>query len=109
VRAGQPATRQLLQVKLDDPEPLLYHGESLVREGRVVGRVTSGAYGHTLDAAVGLAYVEGSPEGIDEIASAGGVEVEIAGARVPATLSRRPFYDPGGARLRGVAAQRDAS
>jgi 4-methylaminobutanoate oxidase (formaldehyde-forming) len=109
VRAGQPATRQLLQVKLDDPEPLLYHGESLVREGRVVGRVTSGAYGHTLDAAVGLAYVEGSPEGIDEIASAGSVEVEIAGARVPATLSRRPFYDPGGARLRGVAAQRDAS
>ena len=107
-RAGQPLTRRLVQVKLDDPEPLLYHGESLLREGRVVGRVTSGAYGHTLKAAVGLASVEGSPEEIDEIASAGGVEVEIAGTRVPATLSRRPFYDPGGERMRGVATQRDA-
>jgi len=102
-RAGQLVTRRLVQVKLDDPEPLLYHGESLVREGRVVGRVTSGAYGHTLGAAVGLAWVEGSPEEIDTIVSTGGVEVEVAGARVSATLSGRPFYDPGGARMRGVA------
>jgi len=89
-------------VKLDDPEPLLYHGESLVREGRFVGRVTSGAYGHTLGAAVGLAYVEVSPDELGEIVSTGGAEVEIAGTRVPATLSRRPFYDPDGERMRGA-------
>ena len=39
---------------LDDPEPLLYHDEPIWRDGALVGRITSGAYGHTLGRAVGL-------------------------------------------------------
>ena len=35
--------------------------------------------------------------------AANDVEIEIAGTRVPAILSRRPFYDPDGARMRGAA------
>jgi hypothetical protein len=31
------------------------------------------------------------------------VTVDIAGTLVPATLSERPFYDPGGGRLRGTS------
>jgi len=72
----------------------------VLQDGRVVGRVTSGAYGHTLGAAVGLAAIDGAPARADEIVSAGAVEVEIAGERVPARLSARPFYDPDGRRLR---------
>jgi 4-methylaminobutanoate oxidase (formaldehyde-forming) len=106
-RAAQPLARRLVHVKLNDPEPLLYHGESVVRDGHVVGRVTSGAYGHTLGAAVGLAYVEAPADELDEIMSAGGVEVEIAGTRVPATLSRRSFYDPEGERMRDATVPRD--
>ena len=37
----------------------------------------------------------------DEALAAGGWEVDVAGTRVPATLSARPFYDPGNERLRG--------
>jgi 4-methylaminobutanoate oxidase (formaldehyde-forming) len=90
-----------VHVLLADPEPLVYHGESVFHDGALVGRVTSGAYGHTLGAAVGLASLEGEPAALDEIVAAGDVEVEIAGKRVPARLSARPFYDPDGARLRG--------
>ena len=100
--AAGPPRRRLVPILLADPGPLLYHGETLLQDGRLVGRVTSGAYGHTLGAAVGLAAVEGEPAAVDAIVARGDVEVEIAGERAPARLSARAFYDPDGRRLRGA-------
>jgi 4-methylaminobutanoate oxidase (formaldehyde-forming) len=89
-----PRRRRLVHLRLIDPEPLLRHGETLLHEGRVVGRVTSAAYGHHLGGAVGLAM-------LDEPDLAGTtVTVDIAGRLVEAELSDRPFYDPGNRRLR---------
>jgi glycine cleavage system T protein len=101
-RSVEPLTRRLVHVKLAEPEPLLYHGESVLRGGSIVGRVTSGAYGHTIGASVGLAFVDGGPDELEAIVAADDVEVEIAGTRVPAILSKRPFYDPDGTRMRGA-------
>ena len=98
--AGEPRPRRLFHLKLEDPGPQLFHGESVLHDGAVVGRVTSGAYGHTLGAAVGFALLEAPPQDFAELLSSGAVEVDIAGSRAPATLSARPFYDPDGARLR---------
>jgi 4-methylaminobutanoate oxidase (formaldehyde-forming) len=98
--AAGPPRRRLVPVLLADPEPLLHHGETVLQDGRIVGRVTSGAYGHSLGAAVGLAAIGGEPAAIDEIVARGAVEVEIAGRRVPAALRACPFYDPEGRRLR---------
>jgi glycine cleavage system aminomethyltransferase T/glycine/D-amino acid oxidase-like deaminating enzyme len=99
--AAGPARRRLVPILLVDAEPQLYHGESVLWGGRFIGRVTSGAYGHTLGAAVGLAALEGDPAEVDEVLAAGDVEVEIAGRRSPARVATRPFYDPDGLRLRG--------
>ena len=101
VLATDPPRRRLAHVLLAEHEPQLYHGESVVHDGRIVGRITSGAFGHTLGAAVGLAAIEGESAVADHIVAAGDVEIEIAGERVPARLGARPFYDPDGARLRG--------
>jgi 4-methylaminobutanoate oxidase (formaldehyde-forming) len=98
---GGAPRRRLVPVLLEDPEPLLYHGETVLQGGRIVGRVTSGAYGHTLGAAVGLAAIEGEPAVVDEVVARGAVEIEIAARRYPALLGARPFYDPDGRRLRG--------
>ena len=100
--AAGPPRRRLVHLLLADPEPLLFHGESVLHGGRLVGRVTSGAYGHTLGAAVGFAALETEPAAVAEILAGGDVEIEIAGRRVPARLSGRPFYDPDGRRLRGA-------
>jgi glycine cleavage system T protein len=98
---GRPLQRRLVQLVLEDPEPLLYHEEPVWRDGRRVGWVTSGAYGHTLGGAVALAYVE-DPDGIDaDFVRDGRFEVEIGGDRHPARASLRPRYDPAGARMRG--------
>jgi 4-methylaminobutanoate oxidase (formaldehyde-forming) len=93
-------TRRLLQFKLSDPEPLLYHTEPILANGRLVGYLTSGGYGHCLGAAIGLGYVPCTPGATADELSAPRYEIEVAGARVLATASLRPLYDPAGARIR---------
>ena len=87
--------RRMVHVALDDPGPLLVHDEAVHCDGRYVGRMTSGGYGHTLGRSVGLASLAPDAD------LSGEITVECAGVLVPATVSRRPFYDPQGARLRG--------
>ena len=55
---GGPLTRRLVQVLVKDPEPMLFHAEVVRRDGKPVGYVRAGSYGHTLGGAVGLAMVE---------------------------------------------------
>jgi 4-methylaminobutanoate oxidase (formaldehyde-forming) len=99
-RTSGPPKRRLVQVLVEDPEPLLWGGEPFLRDGRWFGYVRAAAYGHTLGGAVGLAMVE-DDAGIPAEAIAGGrFEVEIAGVRYPARASIRPLYDPDRLRIR---------
>ncbi|WHZ36205.1 FAD-dependent oxidoreductase [Sagittula sp. MA-2] len=91
--------RCLLQFLLTDPEPLLYHNEPILRDGEIVGHLSSGAYGHALGGAVGLGYVPCSGESADVLLSSA-YEIDVAGVRVPAKASLKPMYDPKGARTR---------
>jgi 4-methylaminobutanoate oxidase (formaldehyde-forming) len=91
--------RRLLQFRLREPEPLLYHNEPILRDGRVVGHLTSGAYGHHLGAAIGLGYVPCKGESAAELL-ASGYEILVAGRRVAAEASLRPLYDPSGERMK---------
>jgi len=92
--------RRLVQFRLDDPEPLLYHDEPVWHGGRLVGRTTSGAYGHHLGGAIALGYVREDEGSVAERIAAGGFEIEVAGRRVPATASLTPLYDPKHQRIR---------
>ncbi len=92
-------SQRLLQFKLTDPEPLLYHNEPILRNGEVVGYLTSGNYGHTLAAAIGLGYVPCEGEKAEEVL-ASSYEIDVAGIRVPADASLRPIYDPKSERVK---------
>lgn len=92
--------RRLVQFRLKDPEPLLYHNEPILRDGRTVGILTSGAYGHFLGAAVGLGWVASAGESTADLL-ASRYEIDVAGRRIPAEASLEPLHDPRGARMRG--------
>ena len=92
--------KRLVQFRLTDPEPLLYHHEPLLRDGEIVGSLTSGAYGHYLGAAVGMAYVPCEGESAEAVL-ASRYEIDVTGTRVPAEASIKPFFDPKGGRMRG--------
>ncbi|SMR82300.1 4-methylaminobutanoate oxidase (formaldehyde-forming) [Aliiroseovarius halocynthiae] len=90
---------RLVQFKLTDPEPLLYHNEPVIRDGEIVGYLSSGSYGHHLGAAMGLGYVPCKGEtAADVLASS--YEIDVAGTRVKAEASLRPMYDPKSERVK---------
>jgi 4-methylaminobutanoate oxidase (formaldehyde-forming) len=93
-------TKRLLVFTLDDPEPLLLGNEPVWRGGALVGRTTSGAYGHTLGRSVGMGYVQ-DPSGVDDrYVGAAPWQLEVAGERIPATAHLVAPYDPAATRPR---------
>jgi 4-methylaminobutanoate oxidase (formaldehyde-forming) len=93
------ARRRVVQFLLADPEATLFHDEPIWRDGARVGRVTSAMHGHTLGAPVALGTIAADAPISVEYIRAGHWEIEIAGARVPATASLRPRYDPDNAHI----------
>jgi 4-methylaminobutanoate oxidase (formaldehyde-forming) len=84
----------MVQVLVQDPEPLLYGHEQLYRDGVRVGENRNGAYGHTLGGGVGLAMIEMEEDITDDFISSGSWELDIVGKRYPVRVSLEPMYDP---------------
>jgi len=73
----------------------LYGGESVYAGDRLVDRIRSGGYGHTIGKDIGLVYLP------VELAKAGTeLEVEILGERVKAQVAELPLVDPKGEKIR---------
>jgi glycine cleavage system aminomethyltransferase T len=91
----QGLRRKLVPLVLDGEACVLWGGEAVVAERRVVGRVRSGGYGHTIGRNVALVYLP------IELARAGAtVAVESFGPLVSAEVRTAPLWDPRGARVR---------
>ena len=92
--------KRFVQFLLENRQPLLYHNEPIWRDGMLAGYVRSGMYGHTLDGAVGLGYIE-HPDGVDlDYLMSGAYEIEVAGELYPAKPSLQPLYDPRSERIK---------
>jgi 4-methylaminobutanoate oxidase (formaldehyde-forming) len=96
-----PLTKRLVMFKLLDPEPVLFHEEPIWLNGELVGYISSGAYGFTLGASVGMGYVHCADGVTADLVASGRWEIEIACERFPADASLRAFYDPAGERVKG--------
>ena len=93
-------TRKLVQFALRDPSKLLYHNEPIWRDGTIVGRISSGMFGHALGKSLGMGYVDfHAPAASDQLLT-GNYEIEVAGIRVTADPSLVPFYDPKSTRIK---------
>jgi glycine cleavage system T protein len=93
--------RMLIALALERPDRMLYHNEPIWRDGALVGRISSGMFGHTVGAPLGLGYVSNGGAPLDPgWISAGRYEVEVAAERVAARVSLRPFYDPSSERVK---------
>jgi glycine cleavage system aminomethyltransferase T len=92
--------RRLVQFRIEDPEPLIYHNEPIWRDGEIVGHITSGAYGHSLGGCIGLGYVHTDRGASDDEVLSGSFEIEVACERFPAVASLEPLYDPKNEKIR---------
>ncbi len=85
--------KRLVQFQLTDPEPLLYHNEPIMRDGEIVGYISSGNYGHKLGGAIGMGYVPCEGESREELLSSK-FEIDVSGTICEAKASLKPLYDP---------------
>ncbi len=93
--------RRLVQFALDDPEPLLVHGEPVLRDGTCVGHLTSSMYGHSVGSSIGMGYVRAPSTDVPRPwFEEGEYAIEVAGVAQPCRASLRPLYDPTSARVR---------
>jgi len=92
---GEPE-RLLVCIVLEDPRSVTLGNEPVAVDGRVVGRVTTGGYGYTVDRSIAYAYV---PAGHAEPGTA--VAIDVFGRWVAGVVTVEPLYDPEGARVRG--------
>ena len=90
---------RMVQFLLDDPEPLLFHNEPVIRDGEYVGYLSSGNYGHHLGAAVGMGYVPCKGESAQDVLGST-YEIDVMGTKVKARASLKPMYDPKSERVK---------
>jgi 4-methylaminobutanoate oxidase (formaldehyde-forming) len=73
----------------------LYGGESVYAGTRLVDRIRTAAYGHTIGKDIGLVYLP------PDLAKAGTtLEVEVLGERITAQVAELPLVDPKGVKIR---------
>jgi len=87
--------RRLACLVLDDPRSVALGSEPVRMDDEILGRVTSGGYGYSVERSIAYAYVPA------QSAEAGReVQVEIFGEWVPGTIAEEPLWDPAGERIR---------
>ncbi|MEQ9323447.1 MAG: glycine cleavage T C-terminal barrel domain-containing protein, partial [Polyangiaceae bacterium] len=99
-KAKGKLTQRILQILVKEPEPMMFHAEPVLRDGKPVGYIRAASYGHTLGGAVGLAMIDAREPLTKKWIAGGTWEVDIAGRRYPAEASIRPLYDPRSERVR---------
>jgi len=92
--------KRLVIFTLEDAEARPWGDEPILRNGALVGWVTSAAFGHTLGRPVAMGYVRHAERVDQAFVESGGYEIEIAGERFHARAHLRAPYDPAGARVR---------
>ena len=90
-----PAPRVLATIEIDATDADAGGFEPVKCDGRLVGYVTSGAYGHWVGRSLALAYID------REVVAAGpALTVDVIGEPRAARLLGAPAYDPQGLRMR---------
>ncbi len=96
-RAVEPPSRRLRCIVLEDPRSVALGNEPVRIDGEIVGRVTSGGYGYTVERSIAYAYVP------SELTFGTAVDVDIFGQWITGEIAREPLFDPKGERVRGSA------
>jgi glycine cleavage system aminomethyltransferase T/glycine/D-amino acid oxidase-like deaminating enzyme len=93
--ADEGPRQRLACITLDDPRRVALGNEPVRIDGEVVGRVTTGGYGYTVERSIAYAYLPAA------LAVPGtSVAIEIFGVWVEGAVAAEPLFDQAGERIR---------
>ncbi|WP_417408198.1 GcvT family protein [Hoeflea sp.] len=98
--AGKPLTKRFAGFVIDDADAVLVGRETILRNGKPVGYLTSGGYGYSIGKSIGYGYVRNNDGVSKEFLEDGTYELVIALDRVPAKIGLKPFFDPANAKVK---------
>ena len=97
----RPLKKRLGCFVVDDPDVILLGRETIFRDGKQAGWLTSAGWGYTIGANIGYGYVRDGEGVSDAMLADGRYELEVAGVRVPCSVHRRALVDPDNVRVKG--------
>lgn len=88
-------SRRLVTLVLETDGVDVVGDEALLKDGKAVGYISSGGYGHRIEKSIAMGYVP------SQFATDGAtLDVEINGHFFTAVVRETPLYDPSGALMR---------
>ena len=95
-----PLRKRLACFTIDDPDVVLLGRETIYRDGRQVGWLTSAGWGYTVASNIGYGYVRNGDAVDDDFLYGADYELEVATERVACRIHRGALYDPTSKRMR---------
>lgn len=95
-----PLQKRFAGFTVDDPDIVLVGRETILRDGRPVGYLTSGGFGYTVGKPIGYGYVRNQAGVDDGFLRSGEYELVVAMQPVAARIHLQPLHDPAMARVR---------
>jgi len=92
--------KRLVNFLLENPQPLLFHNEPILMNGKSVGYLTSANYAHHFGAAIGMGYVHADEPVTSDLIASAIFAIKVNGQIEPARASLKPFYDPSAKNMR---------
>ena len=77
----------------DDPNQILLGRETIFRNGKQVGWLSSGGYGYTIGKPIGYGYIRSKDTINKDFVLNGKYELEIATKKIPCNVHLSPLYD----------------
>ena len=97
---GKPLRKMLATFTTRDDSAVLVGRETILRNGEFAGYLTSGGYGYSIGAPIGLGHVRNAA-GVDaDYLRAGTYELVVANERLAADIHLAPLYDPQNLRVK---------
>ncbi|MCF6302016.1 MAG: FAD-dependent oxidoreductase [Devosiaceae bacterium] len=86
--------KRMAGFSIDDPGIALYGRETIYRNGKRVGWLTSGGFGHTLNRPIGYGFIR-NQNGVDKsFVESGSYELEVASEMIKCRVHLGPLWDP---------------
>lgn len=88
-------SRRLVTMTVETDDIDVSGDEAILKDGRAIGYVSSGGYGHAVEKSIAMGYLP-----LAEAQGGTKVSIEISGRLFDATVLDAPLYDPEGKRMR---------
>ncbi|HEY4995579.1 MAG TPA: FAD-dependent oxidoreductase, partial [Aestuariivirga sp.] len=90
----KPLTKMLVGFTTEREDVVLVGRETILRDGKFAGYLTSGGYGYSVRKPIGYGYVRNLGGVTDNYVTTGKYELVVAQERVKAIPHLKPIYDP---------------